>query len=135
MRWLIDKSALVKLPLSPRLDHWSREIEASRVHLCYITALEVGYSARNEQDHRSLFGNDPINRMRLVQSGEAAQSRALEVQRMLAARGLHRAPSIPDLLVAATAEEQSFTVLHEDKDVDLISQVTGQRTERLSEVG
>lgn len=35
--------------------------------------------------------------------------------------GQHRAPSIPDLIIAATAEIAGLTVLHIDKDFDLIA--------------
>lgn len=38
------------------------------------------------------------------------EDRAWEVQMLLADRG-HRAPSIPDLLIAATAEKLGLTVL------------------------
>lgn len=55
----------------------------------------------------------------------------MEVQGLLAVRGQHRAPSIPDLLIAATAEVMDLCVLHLDKDFDLIAGVTGQRVERL----
>ena len=59
------------------------------------------------------------------------EDRALEVQSALAERGRHRAPSIPDLLIAATAELADLTVLHLDKDVELIAELTGQAVERL----
>lgn len=62
----------------------------------------------------------------------AIEDRALEVQMLLADRGQHRAPSIPDLLVAATAELVGLTVLHLDKDFDVISDLTGQPTHRLT---
>ena len=42
-----------------------------------------------------------------------------------------RAPSIPDLLIAATAELAELTVLHLDKDFELIALITGQPVERL----
>ena len=61
----------------------------------------------------------------------AIEDRALEVQLLLADRGRHRAPSIPDLLIAATAELAGLTVLHLDKDFELIEELTGQHTERL----
>jgi len=60
----------------------------------------------------------------------AMERRAVEVQLQLADQG-HRAPGIPDLLIAATAERAGHTVLHLDKDFDLIASVTGQPTERL----
>jgi predicted nucleic acid-binding protein len=50
---------------------------------------------------------------------------------LLADRGQHRAPSIPDLIVAATAELAELTVLYLDKDFDLIAEITGQPIERL----
>lgn len=59
------------------------------------------------------------------------EDRALGLQAVLAERGQHRAPSVPDLLIAAAAELSELTVLHVDKDFDLIADVTGQRVERL----
>jgi predicted nucleic acid-binding protein len=50
---------------------------------------------------------------------------------LLADRGRHRAPSIPDLLIAATAEKAALTVLAVDKDFDLIATITGQPVEIL----
>jgi predicted nucleic acid-binding protein len=44
---------------------------------------------------------------------------------------MHRAPSIPDLLIAATAEISGLTVLHNDKDFELIADITGQPLQRL----
>ena len=61
----------------------------------------------------------------------AIEARAVEIQMLLADRGQHRAPSIPDLLIAATAELSKLTVLHVDKDFDLISAITEQSIERL----
>ena len=60
------------------------------------------------------------------------EARALEVQVMLAERGQHRGVSIPDLLVAATAEMLGLCVLAVDKDFDLVAAVTGQSVETLA---
>lgn len=59
------------------------------------------------------------------------EDRALEVRSVLAEHGQHRAPGISDLLIAATAELAELTVLHVDKDFELIAEVTGQPVERL----
>lgn len=59
------------------------------------------------------------------------EDRAGVVQAVLANRGQHRAPSIPDLLIAAIAELSQLTVLHVEKDYELIAAVTGQPVERL----
>ncbi|GIE35288.1 hypothetical protein Ait01nite_083330 [Actinoplanes italicus] len=61
----------------------------------------------------------------------AAERRAVEVQDILAGQGRHRAPSVPDLLLAAIAEDAGLTLLHVDKDFEIISEATGQRVERL----
>jgi predicted nucleic acid-binding protein len=61
----------------------------------------------------------------------ATEDRAVQVQALLADRGHHRAASNPDLLVAATAEVVGLTVLHFDKDFELIADVTAQPVERL----
>ena len=61
----------------------------------------------------------------------AIEDRACDVQQRLADIGHHRAPSIPDLIVAATAELAGLTVLHVDKDFGLIASMTGQPVERL----
>jgi predicted nucleic acid-binding protein len=61
----------------------------------------------------------------------AIEDRAVEVLTLLADRGQHRAPSVPDLIIAATAELAGLTVLHCDKDFDLIAGVTGQPAEWL----
>lgn len=47
------------------------------------------------------------------------------MQRTLAERS-QRGRKIPDLLVAAAAEELDLGVLHHDADFDLIAAVTGQ---------
>ncbi len=59
------------------------------------------------------------------------EDRAVELQWVLAERGHHRALSVPDLLIAATAELAELTVLHLYKDFELIADITGQRVERL----
>jgi predicted nucleic acid-binding protein len=44
---------------------------------------------------------------------------------MLADRGQHRVASIPDLIIAAAAALAGLTVLHREKDFDLVADVTG----------
>ena len=129
--WLIDKSALVRLGASPDAAEWAGRIERGLVRITTMTRIEVGYSARTAADARSVFGTPPISMMPVEYLTPAIEDRALEVQLLLADRGRHRAPSIPDLLIAATAELAGLTVLHLDKDFELIEELTGQHTERL----
>lgn len=129
--WLIDKSALVRLADSPDADEWADRIARGLVRLTTVTRLEVGYSARTAAQARSAWRSAPLAAMPVEYLTPAIEDRAVEVQLLLADRGEHRAPSIPDLIIAATAELVGLIVLHLDKDFDLIANVTGQSTERL----
>lgn len=61
--------------------------------------------------------------------------RALQVQRAALERGFHRALSLPDLLVAATAERNDAIVLHHDADYDMIAGITDQRCQWIVDPG
>lgn len=79
----------------------------------------------------TLLGEPSIASMPVEHLTPKIEDRALELQRLLSERGHHRAPSVPDLLIAATAELADLTVLHVDKDFELTAAVTGQFVERL----
>ncbi len=132
--WLIDKSAIERLHLAENASEWAERIERGLISISTVTRLEVGYSARSAADHRMLVLEPPIASMPVEYLTPRIEDRALELQSVLAERGQHRAPSIPDLLIAATAELSEHTVLHLDKDFELIAQVTGQPIERLNTV-
>ena len=127
--WLIDKSALIRLGSSPDAEEWANRIE--RVAISSVTLLEAGFSARSAVELARAMGSPPLAAMPVEYLTPAAEDRAVEVQRLLAERGQHRAPSIPDLLIAAAAELNQRTVLHLDKDFDLIAELTAQPVERL----
>lgn len=129
--WLIDKSALIRLGESPDAEEWANRIERGLVRITTMTRLEVGYSARSGGQARAAFRTPPLATMPVEYLTPMIEDRAVEVQLLLADQGQHRAPSIPDLLIAATAELASLTVLHVDKDFDLIARLTGQPIERL----
>ena len=133
--WLIDKSALVRLAYSTDPDLWANRIQRGRVHISNLTRLEVGYSAQSGDQARRAFREPPIVAMPVGYLTPAIEDRALEVQTLLADRGHHRGPSIPDLIIAATAEFTGLTILHVDKDFDTISALTGQPTIRLDYTG
>jgi len=130
--WLIDKSALIRIPESPNVAQWNNRIERGLVHITNVTRLEIGYSARSGSSARRDFREAPLAAMPVQYFTPTIEDRALEVQMLLADIGKHRSPSIPDLLIAATAELVGLTVLHIDKDFDVISELTGQPTHRLT---
>ena len=129
--WLVDKSALVRMGDSPDAAAWAQRIERGLVRITTVTRLEVGYSARSGEDARSLFASPPLAAMPVEYLTPAVEDRAVDVQLLLASQGQHRAPSIPDVIIAAAAELAGLTVLHMDKDFDIIAAITGQVTERL----
>ena len=129
--WLIDKSALVRLAQSAGAVEWASRIERGLVRISTVTRLEVGFSARTADDLRSGFARPPLATMPTEYLTPVIEDRAVEVQAALADRGQHRGPSIPDLLIAATAEVARLTVLHLDRDFELIADITGQPVERL----
>jgi predicted nucleic acid-binding protein len=129
--WLIDRSALVRLGASPDADQWASRMERGLVRVTTVTRLEIGFSARSGPDLRAGLRQAPLSAMPVEHLTPAIEARAVEVQAVLADRGQHRAPSIPDLVIAAAAELGGLTVLHLDKDFDLIADVTGQPVERL----
>jgi hypothetical protein len=130
--WLIDKSALVRLAVSPDSAEWVERIGRSLVRVTTVTRLEVGYSARSGPQLRAGLRQPPMSSIPVEYLTPAIEERAVEVLTLLADRGQHRAPSIPDLIIAATAELADLTILHVDKDFELIAQVTGQPVERLA---
>lgn len=130
--WLIDKSALVRLATSPDAAQWAGRIERGLVRITTVTRLEVGYSARSGPGLRAGLQRPPLSSMPVEYLTPAIEDRAVEVLTLLADRGQHRAPSIPDLIIAATAELAGLVVLHLDKDFDVIADITGQAVERLN---
>ena len=129
MSWLIDKSALVRLADAA---DWAARIERGLVRITTVTRLEIGYSARSGPDLRAGLQQPPLSSMPVEYLTPAIEDRAVEILTLLADRGQHRAPSVPDLIIAATAELAGLTVLHLDKDFDVIGAITGQPVERLN---
>jgi predicted nucleic acid-binding protein len=129
--WLIDKSAYTRIGSSPDVALWIDRIERGLVRISTVTRLEIGYSFRTGPQARLEVVSPPLSLMPVEYLTPATEDRAVELQLLLADRGQHRAPSIPDLLVAATAEIAALTVLALDKDFDLIAQISGQPVDRL----
>lgn len=129
--WLIDKSAYVRLGSSPAFQMWLERIDRGLVRISIVTALEIGYSFTSPESARRERSSGLLGALISDYVTPAIENRAKEVQLALLDRGQHRAVSIPDLMIAATAEVLGRTVLHVDKDFELISEFTGQPVERL----
>lgn len=125
-QFLIDTSALTRLMRQGAGSFgWDQAAAAGLIALCPITELEFFYAARSAADRergisdtRSLFGWVPVH--------DGAFARAWEVQGELTGRGQRPCAGPVDLVVAATAELHGLTLLHHDRDFDVIARVTGQ---------
>jgi len=129
--WLIDKSALVRLGASAESTAWAERIQRGLVRIATVTLLEVGYSARDARDLDAGLHGPPVGSMPIEYTTPITEDRAVHVLTLLADRGQHRAPSVPDLIIAAIAETAGLVVLHNDKDFELIADITGQPVQRL----
>ncbi len=124
LTYLIDTSVLTRLDRPEVMEVVRPLALAGRAARASICDLEIGYSARTASEWDELVGS--LDAFEGVETTAAHLRRALQVQRLLAARS-QRGRKIPDLLVAAAAEALDLTVLHYDADFDRIAAVTGQR--------
>ena len=122
MTLLIDTSVLTRTRRQPVVDQLTL-LHREGLARASITDLELGFSARSAGEwdaiQAGLVALSPID----VEPHHLR--RAAQVQRALAARGL-RKRKLPDLLVAACAEDHGLTVVHYDADFDHIGTVTEQ---------
>jgi predicted nucleic acid-binding protein len=126
--FLADKSALTRRESRPEVREVLEPlIVAGEIATCGIVDLEILYSARDRATYRATA--EALRGMPRVTVNEASVERALEVQAMLAERSQHRSVPLPDLLVAACAEDAGLTILHYDADFERIAKLTGQRVQ------
>lgn len=132
LRFLVDTSVLKRLgrvEVREAVEPWAAAGQLGRAGIC---DLEVGFSARSADEWDRLVG--ALDAFDAVETTAVHVRRALQVQRLLAQRS-QRGRKIPDLLVAAAAEDLDVAVLHYDADFDLIAAVTGQRCQWVVPVG
>lgn len=104
-----------------------------RIAACQMTALEYLNNAPDPAGYEIIWG--ALAAQRWIEVTSAAMDRAMEIHRELARRSQHRHFRLPDLIIAATAEQAGATVLHYDADYDRIAAVTRQPTEWVAEQG
>ena len=124
LRYLVDTSVFARLSKPAVAAAFAPLAAEGQVGLCPPVAFELGFSARNHADYLAL--SERLGSFATVPVTEADQQRALQVQEELSARGRHRALSLVDALVAATAEVRELEILHYDADFELVADLTGQ---------
>lgn len=115
---LVDKSGFVSRPL-PRGDE---------LCTCAVTRLEVLSSARSQAEYREM--EDELAALRNLRMDAETFAGAAVAQRELAGRGEHRIP-VPDLLIAACAQQHGAGVLHIDRHYDTLATVLSFESVRL----
>lgn len=109
---LIDKSAYARGDLKVGRD--------DELCLCAVTRLELLYSARSPAGYEQL--ETDVAEFRDLRMNAETFDVALAAQRDLAARSHHRV-AIPDLLIAACAQQHGADVLHVDRHFEALAEV------------
>jgi predicted nucleic acid-binding protein len=118
---LADKSALERAtPETPEL---------GEICLCAVVRLEILYSARSASEYERI--EQDLAAFRDLRVDAETITTAVNAQRELAQRGRHRVP-IPDLLIAACAQQHHAAVLHLDRHYDTLAEVLAFEPVRLS---
>jgi predicted nucleic acid-binding protein len=118
---LLDKSAYVRGAEAAALD--------GELCLCAVTRLELLYSARSAADYVRLEGD--LASFRDLRMDAETFAAAATAQRELAAAGRHRVP-IPDLLIAACAQQHGAAVAHVDRHYDVLAEALAFEPVRVS---
>ena len=126
MVYLIDKSALARMTHPAVRRALEPLILDKTLAICEVTQIEMLFSARDSRSYALEAGHLREGFRLLSVSASEVAARALDVQAMLARKSQHHGVGVPDLLIAACAEVHGATVLHYDRDFDLIAEVTGQ---------
>ena len=123
--FLADKSAWEQAKYHQEVEDRLLDLRIDgRLAICGVTAAELLFSARNADDFVALRAD--YEALRWLSTGPTVEERVLDVMLALSRRGQHRSVGIPDLMVAATAEQHGATVLHYDSDFERIAEITGQ---------
>lgn len=120
---LVDKSALVR-----GLDVASLD-DDEELCLCPVTRLEMLFSARSPTDYPAL--QETLDAFRHLRMDINTFAIAETAQRELATSSEHRV-AVPDLLIAACANQHGADVLHVDRHFHTLAKVLGFRALRVS---
>lgn len=121
--YVADNSAWSNAANPAVKDEWTAALRNRQIATCPIVKLELLYSARDGSDFDSLdamlgsLRDLPITRS-VTNAALAALRRLAHVQPLR-----HRSVKLPDLLIAAAAQDGAIGVLHYDAHFDLLAEV------------
>jgi predicted nucleic acid-binding protein len=132
---IADTSAFGRIPRVQEIeDRLVNLMDRYLLATCAMLDLEALYSAKSPSDYEAIL-EYRSNSMELLETHDKHWERAIEVQSELAKTSRHRAVKLPDLIIAAVAEEYGLTLLHYDGDFDIIAGITSQPVEWIVSVG
>lgn len=109
-RYLIDKSAFARWHHPSVAEVLDPLRERGLLCISGAVRIEAMYSARGASDAKRL--DRWLSTFDYLSCPDEVWDMALETQREATQRGKHRALSLADLLIAATAQRHKATVLH-----------------------
>ena len=120
---IADKSAWARADHPSVRSEWSSALRDGLIATCPIVTLEVLYSARDAESLDSWAAD--LAQLRDVPITRSVTNAAQRAQRDLAHISplLHRSVKLPDLLIAAAAQDAAIGVLHYDEDYDTLAGV------------
>jgi hypothetical protein len=118
---LADKSALERS--TPAI------FELGEICVCAVVRIELLYSARGATDYAVM--EEWLATFRDLRMNAETIAAAVTAHRELGQKGRHRLP-IPDLLIAACAQQHQAAVLHVDRHYDTLAEVLAFEPVRLS---
>jgi predicted nucleic acid-binding protein len=127
---LADKSAWVRAGEPAVRQAWIEAITSGRIVTCLPIRYELLVSTRDAAEFGAL--EERLADLRDVAVTAAAQRAAMAAMHALARLGpLHHRLPLPDLLIAAVAQENGLLVLHEDRHFELLQRVMSFDARRL----
>jgi predicted nucleic acid-binding protein len=121
---MTDSSVFTRLRRPAIIAELETAMERGLVHTCAVVRLEVLRGAQSRADWRATANE--LRGLPMLPIDAHTWQRAEEVQDLLVRPSHHTAVKVPDLLVAAVAEQARLPVIHYDRDFDLIAEVTRQ---------
>lgn len=117
---LVDKSAYVR--------DWESGVVGAEACFCTMSRMEILYSARSHADYVERAEDLSAFRDLRMDAGTFAAAEAAQAD--LARTGEHRV-ALPDLLIAACAQQHGADILHHDRHYELLAGRFGFRAIRV----
>lgn len=132
--FVADKSAWAVADRPKVRGAWQQALLNDQIATCPIVTLELLYSTQDIDDFLEL--ERELSALRNIPITRSVTAAAIAATRQLAAKAprLHRLP-LPDVLVAAAAQEAGVGVLHYDRHYDRLAEVMEFESHWLAELG